>query len=404
VARRILGEDVTLNAVVNALTEAGLLQQFNGGRGERIWGIPPAAITVSSEAHPVRCEQCSDQHSVPTEQLSLWDGLPCQVRHCDGHYRPDPRGGLQLYRRLYNRGEVHRIVAREHTGLLERADRERLETQFIRGEYRSDPNLLSATSTLEMGINIGDLSTMLLASVPPEPANYLQRIGRAGRRDGNAMVGTLVTGTAHDLYFFADPREMLQGQVNPPGCYLDAAAILRRQLLAYSLDRWVAGGLDPLALPRQLKPVQIDLLERFLGLFGEEVQPPTRDNLRHFLLSPAESGGAGSFEAPFAQELLARLRDLVAERKRLGAVARKLRDGYNKLCERPEDSLTPDEKEAKDSIRREQGAYNQLRKELDGRDLLAMLTERRVPPQLRLPGSGCDAQIRALAQTPGPYG
>jgi DEAD/DEAH box helicase domain-containing protein len=326
---------------------------------------------------------------------------------------------------------VHRIVAREHTGLLERADRERLETQFIRGEYRSDPNLLSATSTLEMGINIGDLSTVLLASVPPEPANYLQRIGRAGRRDGNAMVGTLVTGTAHDLYFFADPREMLQGQVNPPGCYLDAAAILRRQLLAYSLDRWVAGGLDPLALPRQLKPVldgvekassgtianlfpytwlewvqshQIDLLERFLGLFGEEVQPPTRDNLRHFLLSPAESGGAGSFEAPFAQELLARLRDLVAERKRLGAVARKLRDGYNKLCERPEDSLTPDEKEAKDSIRREQGAYNQLRKELDGRDLLAMLTERRVPPQLRLPGSGCDAQIRALAQTPGPYG
>jgi len=40
---------------------------------------------------------------------------------------------------------------------------------------------------------------VLLASVPPEPANYLQRIGRAGRRDGNALVGTLVTGTAHDL-------------------------------------------------------------------------------------------------------------------------------------------------------------------------------------------------------------
>lgn len=422
-----------LNAVVNALTEAGLLQQFNGGRGERIWGIPPAAITVSSEAHPVRCEQCSDQNSVPTEQLSLWDGLPCQVRHCDGHYRPDPRGGsphwgLPLYRRLYSRGEVHRIVAREHTGLLERADRERLETQFIRGEYRSDPNLLSATSTLEMGINIGDLSTVLLASVPPEPANYLQRIGRAGRRDGNAMVGTLVTGTAHDLYFFADPREMLQGQVNPPGCYLDAAAILRRQLLAYSLDRWVAGGLDPLALPRQLKPVldgvekayggtiprlfpytwlewvqahQIDLLERFLGLFGEEVQPATRDNLRHFLLTPAESGGAGSFEAPFAQELLARLRDLVAERKRLGAEARRLLDRYNKLCERPEDSLTPDEKEAKDSLRRERGAYNQLRKELDGRDLLAMLTDEGFLPNYAFPEAGVTLKSVLWRKLPG---
>ena len=225
---------------------------------------------------------------------------PARCATAPGSYRPDPRGGLPLYRRLYQRGEVHRIVAREHTGLLERGDRERLETQFIRGEYRSDPNLLSATSTLEMGINIGDLSTVLLASVPPEPANYLQRIGRAGRRDGNAMVGTLVTGTAHDLYFFSDPREMLQGQVNPPGCYLDAAAILRRQLLAYSLDRWVAGGASirwrchasssrcsmawrrPVSgtIPQEfpytwlgwVQAHQVDLLERFCALFGEELQ------------------------------------------------------------------------------------------------------------------------------------
>ena len=404
-----------LNTVVDGLCQAGLLLQFSGGRGERIWAIPPSAITVSHEAHPVNCEHCGDMHSVPTEQLSLWDGLPCQVRHCPGSYRPDPRSGLPLYRRLYQRGEVHRIVAREHTGLLERGDRERLEIQFIRGQYRSDPNLLSATSTLEMGINIGDLSTVLLASVPPEPANYLQRIGRAGRRDGNAMVGTLVTGTAHDLYFFSEPREMLQGQVNPPGCYLDAAAILRRQLLSYSLDRWVAGGLDPQALPRKLKPVldgvekalsgtipqefpytwlgwvqahQADLLERFCALFGEELQPVGAADLRAFLLTPANGGGDGAFDAPFAQELLARLRDLVAERKRLGAEARKLRERYNKLCERPDDGLTPEEQEAKDSIRREQFAYNQLRKDLDGRPLLAMLTDEGFLPNYAFPEAG----------------
>jgi len=420
-----------LNAVVEALCDAGLLQQFSGGRGERIWAIPPAAVTVSSEAHAVRCEHCGDQHSVPTEQLSLWDGLPCQVRHCPGSYRPDARGGLPLYRRLYQRGAVHRIVAREHTGLLERGDRERLETQFIRGEYRSDPNLLSATSTLEMGINIGDLSTVLLASVPPEPANYLQRIGRAGRRDGNAMVGTLVTGTAHDLYFFSDPGEMLQGQVNPPGCYLDAAAILRRQLLAYSLDRWVASGLDHLALPRKLKPVldgveqattgtlpeafpytwlgwvqaqQADLLERFSAMFGEELQPASRDDLRQFLLTPADGGGNGTWEAPFAQELLARLRDLVAERKRLGAEARKLRERFNKLCERPEDSLTPEEREAKDSIRREQYAYNQLRKDLDGRPLLAMLTDEGFLPNYAFPEAGVTLKSVLWRKLPGRTG
>ena len=425
----------TLNAVVEALVEVGLLQQYSGGRGERLWAIPPAAIAITSAAHPVRCQHCGDQHSVPSEQRSLWDGMPCQVRHCPGSYRPDLRGGLPLYRRLYQRGEVHRIVAREHTGLLERADRERLETQFIRGRYRSDPNLLSATSTLEMGINIGDLSTVLLASVPPEPANYLQRIGRAGRRDGNAMVGTLVTGTAHDLYFFADPREMLQGQVNPPGCYLDAAAILRRQLLAYSLDRWVATGLDHQALPRQLKPVldgveqaaagtipeqfpytwlgwvqahQADLLERFLGLFGEELQQASCDDLRPFLLTPVAGGGEGCFEAPFAapfaEELLARLRDLVAERRRLGSEARKLRERYNKLCERSEDGLTPEELESKDSIRREQFAYNQLRKELDGRPLLAMLTDEGFLPNYAFPEAGVTLKSVLWRKLPGRTG
>ncbi len=420
-----------LNAVVDALGQAGLMVQFSGGRGERIWAIPPGAITVSSEAHPVRCEHCGDMHSVPTEQLSLWDGLPCQVRHCPGSYRPDPRGGLPLYRRLYQRGKVHRIVAREHTGLLERGDRERLETQFIRGEYRSDPNLLSATSTLEMGINIGDLSAVLLASVPPEPANYLQRIGRAGRRDGNAMVGTLVTGTAHDLYFFSDPREMLQGQVNPPGCYLDAAAILRRQLLAYSLDRWVAGGIDPLALPRKLKPVlddvekalsgtipqefpytwlgwvqahQVDLLERFCALFGEELQSASAADLRAFLLTPADGGGDSAFDAPFAQELIARLRDLVAERKRLKSESIKLREKYNKRCERPEESLSREEIEDKDSIRREQLAYNQLRKDLDGRPLLAMLTDDGFLPNYAFPEAGVTLKSVLWRKLPGRSG
>ncbi len=417
-----------LNAVVEALCSAGLLLPFSGGRGERLWAIPPGAISVSSAAHAVRCGHCGDQHSVPSDQLELWNGMPCQVRHCPGNYGPDSRGGLPLYRRLYQRGEVHRIVAREHTGLLERGDRERLETQFIRGEYRSDPNLLSATSTLEMGINIGDLSTVLLASVPPEPANYLQRIGRAGRRDGNAMVGTVVTGTAHDLYFFSDPREMLQGQVSPPGCYLDAAAILRRQLLAYSLDRWVANGLDHLALPRKLKPVldgvdraasgtipeqfpytwlawvqvhQADLVERFLALFGEELQPASCDDLRHFLLTPVEVGGQGSFAAPFAEELLARLRDLLAERKRLGALAIQLRTRFNKLCERPEDSLTPEERDAKDSIRREQFAYNQLRKELDGRPLLAMLTDEGFLPNYAFPEAGVTLKSVLWRKLPG---
>ena len=58
-------------------------------------------------------------------------------------------------------------MAREHTGILEADERLRVETGFIKGEARWAPNLISATPTLEMGIDIGDLSTLLLSSVPP---------------------------------------------------------------------------------------------------------------------------------------------------------------------------------------------------------------------------------------------
>src|SRR6185436_14821313 len=105
-----------------------------------------------------------------------------------------------------------------------------------------DPNVLSATPTLEMGIDIGDLSSVLLCSVPPAQANYLQRIGRAGRRDGNALALTIAGGHRHDLYFYAAPLEMLAGAVSTPGVFLKAMAVLERQVLAFCFDRWVSTG------------------------------------------------------------------------------------------------------------------------------------------------------------------
>ena len=428
-----------LQLVVKVLSQADLLQEFPGEGASRVWGIPRSAIQVQAQPRLVRCQCCGDSQSVLPEQASPWDGMACLVRHCTGHYRHDPQAGLLLYRRLYQQGTVHRIVAREHTGLLERPDRERLEHQFIRGKFRSDPNLLSATATLEMGINIGDLSSVILASVPPEPANYLQRVGRAGRRDGNAVVGTIVNGTSHDLYFFADPRSMLQGEVNPPGCYLNAAAILKRQLLAYTLDRWVQSGIDDKALPKQLKPVltavekadalegpgdgqaaaafpttwlrwtqarQHELLEDFLALFTQDYGPDhgqasldetTRQALREYFLASSE-------EAAFAQELLHRFGELIDERSRLTAEARTLQKRFKGLDERPESSLTQDERKDKEAIRRERLAYNQLRKELDNRPLLAMLTDEGFLPNYAFPEAGVTLKSVLWRKLPDPDG
>ncbi len=77
-----------------------------------------------------------------------------------------------------------------------------------------------------------------MCSVPPEQANYVQRIGRTGRRDGNSLNLTIATGRPHDLYFWAEPKEMIAGAIKTPGVHLKAVAILKRQFAAYTLDRW----------------------------------------------------------------------------------------------------------------------------------------------------------------------
>ena len=73
---------------------------------------------------------------------------------------------------------MRRIVAREHTSLLDDVTRLKYENGFKQGQTDpSAPNVLVATPTLEMGIDIGDLSAVLLASLPKTVASYLQRIG-----------------------------------------------------------------------------------------------------------------------------------------------------------------------------------------------------------------------------------
>ena len=114
---------------------------------------------------------------------------------CDGHFERSPDAD-DYYRRLYESGDVKRIFSAEHTGLLDRETRERVEEGFRKNDRPGDPNLLSCTPTLEMGINIGDLSSIALCSVPPKPSNYLQRVGRAGRVNGNSFVLTVANARA----------------------------------------------------------------------------------------------------------------------------------------------------------------------------------------------------------------
>ncbi|HYX09433.1 MAG TPA: helicase-related protein, partial [Bacteroidales bacterium] len=133
-----------------------------------------------------------------------------------------------------------RVISREHTGVLDRSNREKIEQSFKSNLADRSVNTLVATSTLEMGIDIGQLESALNLGLPPLPSNYMQRIGRAGRSSGSSLISNFVSQkNPHDLFFFEEPIDMMDGEIHTPGCFLNAPEILKRQFLAHCIDRWV---------------------------------------------------------------------------------------------------------------------------------------------------------------------
>lgn len=144
------------------------------------------------------------------------------------------------------------LVAAEHTAQLNapqnedifsKAEENELLFQDIAFNRDSQPStaidVLSSTTTMEVGIDIGALSGVALRNMPPSRANYQQRSGRAGRR-GNAVATVVAFGSAdsHDEHYFTEPDGMIRGKVVDPRLTLDNREIVRRHIRAYLLQNY----------------------------------------------------------------------------------------------------------------------------------------------------------------------
>lgn len=145
-------------------------------------------------------------------------------------------GGLwsQLHERIINFKPLY--LAGEHSAQQQQTRLDQLEARFQDGKI----NILSCSTTMEMGVDIGGISAVVMSNVPPSPANYLQRTGRAGRRRENkSLAFTICAANPIGTNVIANPKWALNHRISAPTLAFISKAVVQRHLNAFMFGKFI---------------------------------------------------------------------------------------------------------------------------------------------------------------------
>ncbi len=196
----------------------------NGHRAHPRWW---RARLLRPEDPFLGCAICGRLHADSIGNICARYGCPGVLGRVDS----EAAVGGDHYRVLYDQPLPPALRAEEHTAQIAREEARRFQEDFEAGRI----HLLSCSTTFELGIDIGDLDTIFMRNAPPEPFNYAQRVGRAGRRVHPGFAITYCRRRPHDQAAFDNPNHLMAGKARPPILSVTNEKIVSRHVVAVAL-------------------------------------------------------------------------------------------------------------------------------------------------------------------------
>jgi superfamily II DNA/RNA helicase len=219
-----------LRRIWDTMRDFGVLEQWEANE----YVLPHQQVMIRTRGPWFVCDDCG---VVTTDQVSD----ACLVPGCSGRTvelnraHLDERYGFHHAFIRTTRMEPLPLAVREHTAQLTTEFGQKYQQDFVNGSV----NVLSSSTTFEMGVDVGQLKTVFLRNVPPTAANYIQRAGRAGRRkEGSAYALTYARAFPHDQIHYHEPIAIVAGTVPVPQINLANRRLAQRHANSFLLGRF----------------------------------------------------------------------------------------------------------------------------------------------------------------------